>query len=93
MKNKFLQISVGVSIILLSASLFVCSISPAKAATPDKFPAHDKFIDQLANQPGKYQMFVDHKGFIYLGNTQTGKIMYWNETNKNWAEFCSAASN
>ncbi|HXP51619.1 MAG TPA: hypothetical protein VN922_16800 [Bacteroidia bacterium] len=34
MKTKFLSVCLGISAVLLSASVFVYSISPAKAAAP-----------------------------------------------------------
>jgi hypothetical protein len=34
MKNKFLQISIGVSMMFLSAGFFAYSITPAKASAP-----------------------------------------------------------
>jgi len=57
MKNKFLQVCLGISAVLISASLLVYSISPAKAGTSDKMPAPQSFMDGGgASKIGKYSL-------------------------------------
>jgi len=77
MKNmsKFLQVCVGISIVILSAGFLFQSVGTANAA-----PTPGKFLQQQTNNIGKYQMStssitVGEKFFQYIlvWNTETGE--------------------
>ena len=90
MKNKFLQISIGVSMMLLAGGFFVRSISTANAAPPSP----KEFVAEGTNQIGVYQMNfyqgLNSQGSdqysILVWNTQTGKSTwyYYDYTAKDW---------
>jgi hypothetical protein len=75
MKNKFLQISLGISIMLFAAGFFIRSVSTANAAPPKP----GAFLKTGMDQMGPYQMamVINPAGGAYLNlvvwNTQTGK--------------------
>jgi hypothetical protein len=79
MKNKFLQVSIGVCLILFAAGFFVRSFSAASAT-----PTPEKFIEQGTGQIGKYQMTTTGSGDLSGGmnvliwDTETGEsVIYY----------------
>jgi len=72
MKNKFLNISIGVSIMLLSGGFFLRSVPTANAA-----PAPETFAEEGTNKTGKYQLqvYLNGEGRRYgiVWDTETGK--------------------
>jgi hypothetical protein len=74
MKNKFLNISIGVTMMLLGAGFFVRSIKSAEA-----MPAPESFIDEGTSSIGKYmmQMYTNPgdpgRRYGIVWNTETGK--------------------
>jgi len=89
MKNKFLQISIGVSMMLLSAGFLVHSIGSANAA----LPTPEKFIDQGAAHAGRYMMDygitqahgqTDPFYETLIWDTQTGKSAMYIFANGVW---------
>ena len=72
MKNKFLNISIGISIMLLSGGFFLRSVPTANAA-----PAPENFQDAGTNKIGKYmlQVYLNSEGRRYgiVWDTETGK--------------------
>ena len=77
MKSKFLNICVGISIVLLSIGFLIRSIIPSQAA-----PMPDLFLQQGTNKIGKYMMVI---GFNSSGSareclvwdTETAKSVYY----------------
>ena len=72
MKTKFLQASIGISMILLATGFFIRSIDAVHAE-----PSPEKFFQQQTNKIGKY-MWVPVKQFdgtvgMFIWNTETGK--------------------
>ena len=53
-KSTFLQISMGISMMLVAASLFVLSVNHVSASSPDKFPTPNEFMMQGGGKIGKY---------------------------------------
>lgn len=76
MKNRFLNICIGASILLLSAGFFVRSISTADAA-----PSPENFQDAGTNKIGKYafQVMQDNEGRLnaVIMDTETGKSKFY----------------
>jgi len=72
MKNKFLNISIGVSIMLLSGGFFLRSVPTANA-----IPAPASTIEEGTGKVGKYmfQVFLNSEGKRYgvVMDTETGK--------------------
>ncbi|MBI3512171.1 MAG: hypothetical protein HY064_16045 [Bacteroidetes bacterium] len=88
--KPFLQISIGISIVLLSGSFLIRSIVPANAAPPK--PAD--FIDESTNKIGKYMMSIgedngtDYHYFVGLvWDTETGKsATYYLQSSGEWSK-------
>jgi len=85
MNFKFLQISLGISLMLLSVGFLIRSVQPAQAANP--FP-HDG-----TSKVGKYQISistcVDADAVydrIMVYDTETGKSVYYKGKNANALE-------
>jgi hypothetical protein len=84
MKNKFLQISFGISLVLFSLAFFIRTISTAQAA-----PAPEKFISEGTSSIGKYTLtflaydYVANNGTesaarrVIIMDTETGKTIYY----------------
>ena len=101
MKTKFLSVSLGISAVLLSASVFMYSINPTKAATLDKFPTPEKFTADEGNTLGKYaiqyQMLSWTDGgsrtnvqIAMVYDSQTGKsVVYESDNGGAWARMAS----
>lgn len=86
-RSKFLQVCIGISIVFISAGIFVHSISSANAT-----PTPNSFMTQNTGKIGKYQMVFDNKNTdFYLVNTETGKSMWWNKTQQLWSANCEGA--
>jgi hypothetical protein len=72
MKNRFLNISIGVSIMLLSGGFFLRSVPTANAA-----PTPETFVQEGTNKIGKYmfQVYIgsDDRRYGVVMNTETGK--------------------
>ena len=93
MKNKFLQVSIGISMMLVAAGFFVLSINHVSASSPDKVPTPKDFMAQGGSKIGKYQVSLNS---IYLtdGNltrnamvidTETGKTAcYYRDAGAEW---------
>jgi len=72
MKNNFLNICIGTSIVICSCAFLIRSVNPAQAA-----PAPEDFQDAGTNKIGKYMMMVvpeseKYSEGIYVWDTQTG---------------------
>lgn len=88
MKSKFLQISIGISLMLFASGFFMYSIQSAKA----EMPAPESFIAQNVSTIGKYQMALaivpEPDGLsstrVIVWNTQTGKSTYYRNGGKGW---------
>ena len=73
MKNKFLSLSIGVTMMLLAAGFFIRSFNLATAA-----PAPETFLQQSTNKIGKYMMVMnDDGGSVIVWDTETGKSRYY----------------
>jgi hypothetical protein len=89
MKNKFLLISIGVSMMILSTAFLIRSISPANAS-----PTPDKFISEGTNSVGKYQMTLTFSVFsdgstatrALVWDTETGKSVYYRNDTNGWVK-------
>lgn len=84
MKNKFLNISIGVTMMLLGAGFFVRSISSANAA-----PSPQAFIEEGTSKIGKYmfQMYTipgENRRYGLIWNTETGKSKGYYEVGDEW---------
>ncbi len=93
MKNKFLQISLGISLVLFSLAFFIRSISTAQAA-----PSSERFINEGTNTIGKYTLtflsydYVENNGTesaarrVIIMDTETGKTIYYglNDGDDGW---------
>jgi hypothetical protein len=81
MKNKFLNISIGIAIMLFSAGFFVRSINTANAAPP----MPQQFIEEGKNTIGKYQMSMaavpDGGSKVVIINTETAETVYYAKDN------------
>ncbi|MGP8216665.1 MAG: hypothetical protein ACLQQ4_13960 [Bacteroidia bacterium] len=78
MNKKFLQVCLGLSMVLLSASVFVYSINPAKAA--NSLPSPQNFTSSGSNKAGEYNLVITVDGANYnywLVNTENGKTYKW----------------
>ncbi|MHB8261364.1 MAG: hypothetical protein ACYDCN_05890 [Bacteroidia bacterium] len=96
MKSKFLQVSMGVSLMLFAAGFFALSINHAAASAPDKFPTPDKFVTAGDNTLGKYaaQFTVvswkdgSNRSIVQVAliyDTQTGKsVLYESDNAEAW---------
>lgn len=80
MKNRFLQISIGITLMLFGAGFFVRSFSNANAA-----PSPKTFLTEGTNQIGKYMMsqqvvtLGEYRYYYFLvWDTETGKSKYYN---------------
>lgn len=80
MKNKFLQISIGVTLMLWGAGFFVRSFNTANAE-----PSPKTFLTEGTSQIGKYmvdQQIVtlgEYRYYYFLvWNTETGASKYYN---------------
>lgn len=73
MKTKFLSISTGITMMLLSVSVFIHSIIPASAAPGNL----EKFILNETGKIGKYQVSIsigkEDEMYAVVLNTETGK--------------------
>lgn len=82
-KNRFLNMSIGVSMIMLSAAFLLRSISPAQAA-----PSPENFIAEETNKIGKYMITMtpttaDSYTMAMVWDTETGKsILYYYSNGK-----------
>lgn len=93
MKNKFLNVCLGLSAILLSSALFVRSFSTAKA---EELPAPQHFMAEGGNKTGKYQMMMSRVAYndgtsnvrIMVWDTETGRSVYWriNPEDNGWTK-------
>lgn len=85
MKNRFLNISVGVSIMLLSGGFFLRSVPTATAA-----PSPETFVEEGTNKIGKYmmQIFPDpsesYRYHAYVWDTETGKSQGYYLLGSDW---------
>lgn len=72
MKNRFLNISIGVSIMLLSGGFFLRSIPTANAA-----PTPETFVEEGTSKIGKYMfqmcLGADDRRYGVVMDTETGK--------------------
>ena len=72
MKTKFLQASIGISMILLAAGFFIRSIDATHAE-----PNPEKFFEQGTNKIGKYMWIA------YVGTNGNANYTIWDtETGK-----------
>lgn len=84
MKNKFFSVSIGISMMLLSAGFFIRSFNIANAT-----PAPEKFFEQGTNKIGKYMMafqLINANGWykeILVWDTETGKSKFYLDMNPN----------
>lgn len=70
MKSKFLSVSMGVAMILLSAGFFIRSFNTAEAS-----PKPEKFLTEGASKIGKYSICTSVVGqniIAIVMNTETG---------------------
>jgi hypothetical protein len=89
MKNKFLQISIGISIIMLSAGFLIRSISPSQAT-----PGPEKFLAEGVSKIGKFQMSFTYAVFpdgtavqrALVWDTETGKSVYYRNDDAGWVK-------
>jgi len=101
-KGKFLQVCIGISIVLLSAGFFVLSINRTSASAPDKFPTPKDFMAQGTDKIGKYSTSMSiippYNNATYNNNTptieviitdtETGKTVLWEcYLGKNWGKW------
>lgn len=70
MKNNFLQVSIGVTIMLFGAGFFIHTLKTATAT-----PNPEMFIQQGANKIGKYMMMETH-----YSNNRSATIVWDTET-------------
>lgn len=72
MKNRFLNISIGVSIMLLSGGFFLRSVPTANA-----IPVPQASVEEGTSKVGKYMMQVYHSAegrrYGIVWDTETGK--------------------
>ncbi len=89
MKNKFLQISIGISMMMLCAGFLIRSINPSQAT-----PGPEKFLDEGVNKIGKYQMIFTYNVFpdgtavqrALVWDTETGKSVYFRNDDAGWVK-------
>jgi len=76
MKNKFLQVCVGLAIVLCATAFLIKSIAPAQAE-----PTPANFINDGTNKIGTYMMNMIQSQTgnisIIVWNTETGKSVYY----------------
>lgn len=84
MKNKFLQISCGIAVVIFSVAILIRSFQPAQAA-----PAPQEFIQNGTNSIGKYQMTMQVANdpdavyfYAVIWNTETGESTIYNRDTK-----------
>ncbi len=77
MKNKFLNICIGVGILFLTGGFFIRSITNANAA-----PSPQNFIEGETNKIGKYHMNVSSGNTerLIVWDTETGESTYYEYT-------------
>jgi hypothetical protein len=78
MKNKFLQISIGITLLFFGAGFFVRSIHSANALPPSP----KEFIEEGTNKIGKYQITLISAGSgdkvkSIIIDTETGQTVYY----------------
>lgn len=84
MKNRFLQFTIGISLVICSVAFLLRSIQPAHAE-----PTPQEFIDEGSNSIGKYQITFQVANdpetvyfYAIVYNTQTGaSTIYGRNTN------------
>lgn len=83
MKNKFLNICIGISLVLFGSGFFLRSLSNANAA-----PSPQNFIEGNANQIGKYmmQVYITAAGTrcAIVWDTETGKSKNYYYNDRDW---------
>jgi len=87
MKNKFLVISIGISMMILSTAFLIRSINTANAS-----PTPGMFISEGINSVGKYQMTLTYAVFsdgstatrALVWDTETGKSVYYRNDKEGW---------
>lgn len=87
MKNRFLQISIGISMMLLSTAFLIQSINPSQAT-----PGPEKFLTEGTSKIGKYQMSFTYAIFpdgtavqrALVWDTETGKSVYYRNDDAGW---------
>ena len=85
MKTKFLQISLGLSAMMLSAAFLIQSISPTQAA-----PSPKNFLTEGTNKIGKYMMQMYTNGadptrrYGIVWDTETGKSIGYFAQGSDW---------
>ena len=89
MKNKFLQVCLGISMLFISGGFLVYTINPAQAS----IPAPNKFIDGETNKIGKYMMVYgapsggDAYTVIILDTENGNSICYtFNNSRRIWTK-------
>jgi hypothetical protein len=77
MKNKFLSISIGITLMLFGTGFLVRSIVPAQAA-----PSPERFVEEGTTKIGKYMMAVSsgNSNGIIVWDTETGASTYYEHT-------------
>lgn len=78
MKNKFVQISIGITMMLFGLAFLVRSANTANA-TP---PSPKEFIEEGTSKIGKYQLSLVSSGdatakSAIILNTETGETVYY----------------
>jgi hypothetical protein len=82
MKSRFLQVCIGVSMVLLSAGFFVRSATSANAA-----PATKTLMPTAEGQTGKYILTFLKDGnetYTYMTDTETGKTYFLDSKAGKW---------
>ena len=96
-KNRFMQICIGISMVTLSIGFLVLSINHA-TATPDRFPHPNDFMAQGGGKIGKYACsmctvpgYKNNAGQTFpisleavVIDTETGKSVCYGATADNW---------
>jgi hypothetical protein len=74
MKNKFLSISIGVTLMLFGTGFLIRSIVPAQAA-----PSPERFMEEGTNRIGKYEMAISsgNPNGIIVWDSETGASTYY----------------
>ncbi|MBI3510920.1 MAG: hypothetical protein HY064_09650 [Bacteroidetes bacterium] len=75
MKNKFLQICIGITLVLFGAGFLIRSVSTADAA-----PRPENFIDEGSSQIGKYTVTMSEDAntmHCIILNTADGSSKYY----------------
>lgn len=84
MKNRFLNISIGVTLMLFGIGFVIRSVAPANAA-----PTPDQFVDEGTGKNGKYMMQVftftnSEVRRAMIWDTETGKSIMYYESGNSW---------